>query len=229
MTLAGEAGLAGDFVDVSRLAELNGVMQANAEFHFGGATTWGQIARSPLRPAFDALKAAAREVGSIQIQNRATIAGNLCNASPAADGVPPLLALDAEVELVSVRGRRRLPLAGFIGGPRRTELARDEILAAAVCPAPPAGMRSTSLGWARGVCHDIHHHGRGRLEIEGDEVRSRGSPSAPIRWLRCGLPRPSGGLSATRSARVSATCCIRRISQASQHQNRSAAVVAASA
>jgi CO/xanthine dehydrogenase FAD-binding subunit len=112
---------------------------------FGAATTWSEIARAELPPAFDALKAAAREVGALQIQNRGTIAGNLCNASPAADGVPPLLALDAEVELASQRGVRRLPLARFIAGPRRTELAADEILTAVLCPAPPAGLRSTFL------------------------------------------------------------------------------------
>ena len=76
-----------------------------------------------LPPAFDALKQAAREVGSVQIQNVGTVAGNLCNASPAADGVPPLLMLDAEVELRSARGSAHLPLGDFILGNRRTALA----------------------------------------------------------------------------------------------------------
>ena len=65
----------------------------------GAAATWTDIVVANLPPAFDALKAAAREIGAVQIQNRGTIAGNLCNASPAADGVPPLLILDASVEL----------------------------------------------------------------------------------------------------------------------------------
>jgi CO/xanthine dehydrogenase FAD-binding subunit len=80
------------------------------------------------------LKAAAREVGSVQIQNRGTVAGNLCNASPAADGVPPLLALDAEVELTSAAGKRRLPLAQFITGNRKTVRHPNEILAAVLVP-----------------------------------------------------------------------------------------------
>ena len=96
-------------------------------------------------PAFDALRAAAREIGAIQIQNRGTIGGNLCNASPAADGAPPLLVLDAEVELVSARGARRLPLARFITGNRRTSLASDEVLTAVIVPAPPPAARSTFL------------------------------------------------------------------------------------
>ena len=87
------------------------------------------------RKVIDALKAAGREVGSIQIQNRATIGGNLCNASPAADGVPPLLALEADVELVSAAASRRLPLSGFILGNRRTALKSDEILSTIIVPA----------------------------------------------------------------------------------------------
>ena len=71
---------------------------------------------------FDALKEAARQVGGVQIQNTGTIGGNLCNASPAADSVPPLLALDARVELRSARGVRSIPLAEFIVGNRRTAL-----------------------------------------------------------------------------------------------------------
>ena len=173
MTTAGEAGLDGDFVDVSRLAELRGVVCDGGEVRFGGATTWATVAAAELPAAFDGLKAAAREVGSIQIQNRATIAGNLCNASPAADGVPPLLALDAEVELASHRGVRRLPLARFIAGPRRTELAADEILCAVVCPTPPRGMRSAflKLGARRYLVISIAMVAVG-LDIDGDVVRA---------------------------------------------------------
>ncbi len=78
----------------------------------GACTTWAELRdATALPPAFDALRAAAAEVGGRQIQNAGTIGGNLCNASPAADGVPPLLVLDAEVELAAAGGRRRLPLA----------------------------------------------------------------------------------------------------------------------
>jgi CO/xanthine dehydrogenase FAD-binding subunit len=70
----------------------------------------------------------------VQIQNRGTVAGNLCNASPAADGVPPLLALDAEVELASGVGRRRIPLSQFVAGNRKTARRADEILSAVLVP-----------------------------------------------------------------------------------------------
>jgi CO/xanthine dehydrogenase FAD-binding subunit len=121
-------------LDLSRLDEIRGIDTAEGAIRIGGATTWSEIIDARMPPAFDALKQAAREVGSVQIQNRGTIAGNLCNASPAADGVPPLLALDAEVELVSSCGTRRLALSDFILGNRHTARAPDEILSAVIVP-----------------------------------------------------------------------------------------------
>ena len=82
------------------------------------------------------------DVGAAQIQNRGTIAGNLCNASPAADGVSPLLILDAEVELASRRGTRRIALDAFITGARSTLRAPDEVMTAIVTPVPAQTMQS---------------------------------------------------------------------------------------
>ena len=124
----------GNIVDITALDEIRGISIEGNYFRIGGLTTWTQVIRTPLPPCFDALKAAAREVGSVQIQNRGTVAGNLCNASPAADGVPPLLALDAEVELASGEGRRRVPLGQFITGNRRTLRGQNEILTAVLVP-----------------------------------------------------------------------------------------------
>ena len=84
--------------------------------------------------AVDTLKAAGREVGGVQIQNRGTIAGNICNASPAADGVPALIALDAEVEVSGQGGIRRLAVAEFIQGNRRTALQDGELVTAIYVP-----------------------------------------------------------------------------------------------
>jgi CO/xanthine dehydrogenase FAD-binding subunit len=139
---AGERPLQGGYVDVSNISALRGVRLDGDSVRIGAATTWSDIARTDLPPAFDALKVAARDVGAVQIQNRGTIAGNLCNASPAADGAPPLLILDAEVELASRRGTRRLPLDVFIDGVRRTLLAPDEVMIAIVTPLPASTMRS---------------------------------------------------------------------------------------
>ncbi len=121
-------------VDITGLTEIKGIAVEADYIRIGGLTTWSEVVAAPLPRCFDALKSAAREIGGIQIQNRGTIAGNLCNASPAADGVPPLLALDAEVELVSAAGRRGLPLADFIVGNRKTLRRPDEILAAVIVP-----------------------------------------------------------------------------------------------
>ena len=121
-------------VDISGLAEIKGIAVEADSVRIGGLTTWSEIVASPLPRCFDALKSAAREIGGIQIQNRGTVAGNLCNASPAADGVPPLLALDAEIELVSAHGVRRTPLADFIVGNRKTTRRPDEILANVIVP-----------------------------------------------------------------------------------------------
>lgn len=121
-------------MDISGLGELRGVSSEAKHIRIGGLTTWSEIIRTPLPRCLEALKSAAREVGSVQIQNRGTVAGNLCNASPAADGVPPLLALDAEVELVSSAGSRRMRLAEFIVGNRKTQRRADELLTAVWVP-----------------------------------------------------------------------------------------------
>jgi CO/xanthine dehydrogenase FAD-binding subunit len=132
-------------MDISGLAELRGVSCDANYIRIGGLTTWSDVIQTPLPRCFEALKGAAREVGSVQIQNRGTVAGNLCNASPAADGVPPLLALDAEVELASNAGARRMPLADFIVGNRTTQRRQDELLTAVWVPRTLERARSTFL------------------------------------------------------------------------------------
>jgi len=126
----------GAIIDLSKIDALEGIALTPDEVRFGARTTWTAIVKADLPPCFDALKAAAREIGSRQIQNRASVGGNICNASPAADGVPPLLALDAEVELTSQRGRRKLALGDFILGSRRTALRSGELLTAVRVPLP---------------------------------------------------------------------------------------------
>jgi len=127
-----------DILDINGLAELRGVEETDSHFVIGARTTWTDIIRHPLPAAFDALKQAAREVGSVQIQNVASIAGNLCNASPAADGVPGLLVLDADVELRSAMTTRHIPLREFILGNRRTALRHGEMVTAIRLPKPAA-------------------------------------------------------------------------------------------
>lgn len=123
-------------LDVTRIAELSEISETAAGWRIGAAVTFSALIATPFPAAFSALKQAARQIGARQIQNVATLAGNICNASPAADSVPVLLAMNAQVELASTRGRRVLDLADFIIGVRQTTLAPDEMLSAVLIPAP---------------------------------------------------------------------------------------------
>ncbi|MHB2266491.1 FAD binding domain-containing protein [Aliihoeflea sp. PC F10.4] len=123
-----------DVLDIGALDGLCGLSRTDGHLVIGARTTWSDIARADLHSALDAFRLAAREVGSVQIQNAGTVAGNLCNASPAADGVPPLLAVDAEVELSSLRGVRYLGLADFLQGNRKTARGVDELVTAIRIP-----------------------------------------------------------------------------------------------
>ncbi len=129
-------------LDVTRITGLRGISSDDTGHRIGGTTRWNDITKADLPACFDGLRAAARQVGSLQIQNAGTIAGNICNASPAADGIPPLLTLDAQVELTSRRGTRILPLAEFLTGVRQTQLAGDELLTAIVIPPAPPHARA---------------------------------------------------------------------------------------
>ena len=128
--------LPAEVLDITALRELRGISAKRSHWRIGAATTWSEIIEAKLPPLFDGLKLAAREVGGVQIQNAGSLAGNLCNASPAADGVPALLALDASVELGSTKSVRHLPLHEFILGPRRTALRPGELVTAVLVPCP---------------------------------------------------------------------------------------------
>ena len=132
-------------LDITGLRDLREISLADGYWRIGAAATWSELRDANLPPAFFGLKLAAREIGSIQIQNRATIVGNICNASPAADGVPPLLTLDASVELASRRGKRQLPLSKFIIGNRQTRLQNDELVTAILIPEASARGHSSFL------------------------------------------------------------------------------------
>ncbi len=137
--------LSGNVLDITAIQGLRGISRENDHWRFGATTTWTDVIQAELPPAFDSLKLAAREVGSQQIQHAGTLAGNLCNASPAADGVPCWLTLDAQVELVSKTTKRTLPLTSFIAGPRKTEIASGEIVSAILVPDNSSKGRSTFL------------------------------------------------------------------------------------
>ncbi len=126
--------LPGGILDITAIASLRGVIRDGGGWRIGAATRWADLIYADLPPAFDGLKGAACEVGSVQIQNAGTLAGNLCTASPAGDGAPCLLTLDASVELQSAGGTRVLSLQEFLTGPRQTALAPGELVTAILIP-----------------------------------------------------------------------------------------------
>jgi xanthine dehydrogenase small subunit len=134
-----------DVLDISRLADLRGISEQDICWRIGALTTWTDLIRADLPACFDGAKRAAREIGGVQIQNRGTLAGNICTASPAGDGIPNLLVLDACVELASANGRRLVPVGEFIDGYRHTVCRSDEIVTAILVPKPREGARGHFL------------------------------------------------------------------------------------
>lgn len=134
-----------DVLDVTALPELRVIRMNDGLVRIPALATWTDVIRHDLPPAFDGLKTAARAVGGVQIQHRGTVAGNLCNASPAADGLPNLMALDARVELTSATGRREVPVGEFVVGNRRTIRRPDELVTAVLVPRPGDSARSAFL------------------------------------------------------------------------------------
>lgn len=165
------AQLVGPVLDLSGLEGLTGITQDGQCLRIGAATSWADLADRSLPDALTALQQAARQVGGRQVQVAGTLGGNLCNASPAADGVPPLLILGAEVELASTTGLRRLALADFLLSPRRTALRPGEVLTAVVIPTATLRGRSAfmKLGARRHLVISIAMVGA-RLVVEGGRL-----------------------------------------------------------
>jgi CO/xanthine dehydrogenase FAD-binding subunit len=134
-----------DVLDISGLSELRRIKIMPRHVRIGAGVTWSDLIHADLPPSFDGLKLAAREIGGVQIQNTGTLVGNVCNASPAADGIPNLMALDAEVELASLDGRRQVPIGDFVIGNRKTSRRLDELVTALLVPRATADARSVFL------------------------------------------------------------------------------------
>lgn len=125
-------------IDVKRVRGLtSAIEEADGALRVGALTTMSQLIRDPrVAQRFPALTEAAKVVGSVQIRNRATLAGNICNASPAADTAPPLLVYGAVVNVASTAGGRSVPLAEFFVAPGKTVLRRGEIVESIDLPLP---------------------------------------------------------------------------------------------
>jgi carbon-monoxide dehydrogenase medium subunit len=127
----------GHVISLTRIPRWD-ALTVNGGLTLGAGTTYRQLEKTPaLYRQHTALIDAARQIGGVQVRNVATVAGNFCNASPAADAVLPLLAMDAVLTLYGPRGERSVPAADFITGPNRTVLAEGELLREIHVPALP--------------------------------------------------------------------------------------------
>lgn len=140
-----------DILDITAIKPLRLFEDKGDHWRVGALVTWSDVLDAELPPYLDGLKRAAREIGGRQIQNAATVIGNICNASPAADGAPVLLSLDAAVEITSASGREVMPLANFLKGNRMTALGPNQLVTALVIPRPrgPAAGDFVKLGARR--------------------------------------------------------------------------------
>lgn len=136
VVLMRSGGSAGDdwVVDLKALAELTGIDRRPEGLVVGPMTTMKALSRSAVGGEFDGIRDSASLVGAPQTRARATIGGNICRSSPSGDTLPSLLAVDAELTLVSVRGERRVRAAEFFTGPGTNVLADDELLASIFVP-----------------------------------------------------------------------------------------------
>lgn len=131
-------------IDLLGVPELRGIRETEGGLEIGAATTFDEIRRSSeVRAAFPVLAEAAAQVGGWQIQNRATLGGNMANASPAGDSLPVLLALDAVVVAAGPRGLREIPYTDFHTGYRKTALEPGEIIVRVRLPHLPEGSVQT--------------------------------------------------------------------------------------
>jgi carbon-monoxide dehydrogenase medium subunit len=153
-----EKGLRADcLIDVKRIGELRGIEPRNGSgLSIGAATTLRDVELSQaVRSMCPVLSDAVGEIGSLQVRNRATLGGNLANASPAADSSPALLVLDAELELASAAGVRVIPADAFFLGPGRSALAEGEILRRVLLPKPKPDTRAAYLKFGPREAMDI--------------------------------------------------------------------------
>ena len=132
-------------LDLTRVPELRDWSADDGRLRIGAGVTYTRLIEE-LRERLPGLAMASRTVGSPQIRNRGTVGGNLGTASPAGDGLPPLYASDAEVELASATGTRRLPVAEFVTGPKRQSARDDELIAAFHLPAATGPQQFAKIG-----------------------------------------------------------------------------------
>ena len=137
-------------IDITRIEELRKIEEKNGTISIGAAATHSEIASSPMVKRYgEVLSDAASEIGSLQIRNLGTIGGNVVNASPAADTIPPLMVLNAMGKVVSREGEKEVPLSQLFKGPYETNLKPHQLLVGVTFQKLPSDMRSSFIKLAR--------------------------------------------------------------------------------
>jgi CO/xanthine dehydrogenase FAD-binding subunit len=159
-------------VDIKGIAELRQITEEAGGFRIGAAVTGAELKEHPtLKGAWPGVVEAANLIGSTQVQGRATMGGNLCNGSPAADSVPALIAADAKACIVGPQGRREVPVEEVMLAPRALSLAKGELIASFVLPARPPRTGDAYLRFIPRTEMDIAVVGCGVcLTLDGQEV-----------------------------------------------------------
>ena len=157
-------------VDVKNIAEMREVVEQDGSWRFGAAVTGKELMDNPeFNVAWPGVMDGVRLIGSVQVRGRATVGGNLCNASPAADSVPPMIAADAIASVVGPNGRREVPMAEIITGPRKTSLADGEIVVSFNLPKRPPNSGDAYLRFTPRTEMDIAVVGCGvNLTLDSD-------------------------------------------------------------
>jgi aerobic carbon-monoxide dehydrogenase medium subunit len=156
-------------VDIKKITETRTITEEKGGFRIGAAVTGAELKEhAKLKKAWPGVVEAANLIGSTQVQGRATMGGNLCNGSPAADSVPALIAAGAIATIVGPKGRRELPVEDIMLAPRKLALQKGELIASFFLPARGKGMGEASLRFIPRTEMDIAVVGVGvNLTLDG--------------------------------------------------------------
>lgn len=158
-------------IDINKLSQLKNLTAGQSGLQIGALTPITAIAESAdVQKKYPAIAQAAINIASTQIRNRATFAGNICNAVPSADSAPALLVLDADVKLKSSGSERSIPIKDFFTGPRKTAAAPDELVTEILVPEPPANSKSVYLKHSQRHSMDLALVGVAALAVKDGDV-----------------------------------------------------------
>ena len=179
-------------INLNEVAELRGFTRENGTLVLGAGLTYTEAMRGEVAETLPALAEASRTVGSPQIRNRGTIGGNLGTASPAGDALPPLLVEDAQIEVASVRGDRRIPLAEFLVGVKKNALAPDELVVAVRVEPTRGGQTFMKVGPRNAMVISVCSLSL-QVDRERGEIRAAfGSASPTVRLVTAPLDQADG-------------------------------------